>query len=463
MKPAIRVQDAVHGLLDFFDHETVVVDLLRTTELQRLRRIRQLGLSHLVYPAAEHSRLAHSLGASHIAVRVGRHLERWSRGRYVPALCIDEGVARDFALAALVHDLGHGPLSHTWEREVVGESFDRESWSQSLGLSDEIANTGAAWHELVTQALLLWPDGELHRLLERFEEGTSERIAALLRGTYYLGYLPRLLASDIDVDRADYMLRDAFQTGVPHTFDLDWLISTVGMGETEASELVVGFDRRKARRVIEQFVIARRALYDTVYYHKAVHSAEGMVGLLLRRLKDMTNDDPTALANLEPRRFVRSASGAPLDPSEILDLDDNALWVMVQELERGAVSDETAIDLAQRIRARDLFKMVNVSSAAATNFFVDHDDARQRINHELKAFTRGDPRYYLHRETTSITLLSRHERKCSYFVDPRGVKPAEPVYRDDAFADFWRPSAEQRLRLFVPREAVETVERLIRR
>src|SRR5438552_5396533 len=118
-----RVQDSVHGLMEFRGMETLVIEVLRTPEVQRLRRIRQLGLVHLVFPGGEHSRLVHSLGAAYLAVLFGRRLRDAG---------VDDPAIRDFALAALFHDLGHGPLSHAWEREIVGEHFDTARWKTKL-------------------------------------------------------------------------------------------------------------------------------------------------------------------------------------------------------------------------------------------------------------------------------------------------------------------------------------------
>src|SRR3954451_20997195 len=119
-----RVQDSVHGLMEFRGMETLVIEVLRTPEVQRLRRVRQLGLVHLVFPGGEHSRLVHSLGAAYLAVLFGRRLREAGRDFISPFLLPDEIAVRDFALAALFHDLGHGPLSHAWEREIVGEGYD---------------------------------------------------------------------------------------------------------------------------------------------------------------------------------------------------------------------------------------------------------------------------------------------------------------------------------------------------
>src|SRR5262245_21120720 len=120
-----RIQDSVHGLMEFRGPESAVVDVLRTPELQRLRRIRQTGLAYLVFPGAEHSRLAHSLGASYVAVLFGRHLEDAVVNVLPGFLAPGAEATRDLAVAALCHDLGHGPLSHAWEREAIGDDFDR--------------------------------------------------------------------------------------------------------------------------------------------------------------------------------------------------------------------------------------------------------------------------------------------------------------------------------------------------
>lgn len=190
--------------------------------------------------------------------------------------CPTASAVRDLAIAALCHDLGHGPLSHAWEREMVGEKYDFDTWSRKLGIGENQRRylRGAKWHELVGSALLLWPEGQLHRILERNETSSSERIRHMLRGRYYLQYLPGILSGDIDVDRADFLKRDTHQSGVAYgRYDLDWLVSTLTIGRNDRGELVTGFDRRKSVRVVEQFLIARQALYETVYHHRTIRSA----------------------------------------------------------------------------------------------------------------------------------------------------------------------------------------------
>lgn len=145
-----RIQDSVHGLMEFRDMETLVVDVLRTREVQRLRRIRQLGLVHLVFPGGEHSRLVHSLGAAYLAVLFGRRLRDAGRDSLSEFLLPDETAIRDFALATLFHDLAHGPLSHAYEWEIVGENYPISAWKQGLGLQpdDPLLDRPLKWHVL---------------------------------------------------------------------------------------------------------------------------------------------------------------------------------------------------------------------------------------------------------------------------------------------------------------------------
>ncbi len=451
--------------MEFRGVEAGVVDLLRARELQRLRRIRQLGLVHLVFPSAEHSRLAHALGAAHVAIRFARRLHEATQELLTALLRPDEDARRDLALAALCHDLGHGPLSHAFEQEIIGDDFDRVAWGESLGLGNESLPAGLKWHELVGQGILAWPDGELHKLLEEQEEGTAARIRTMLLGEHHVPYLPRLLASDVDVDRCDFLLRDAQQSGVAYgRFDLNWLISTAAVGDRNG-ELVVGFDSRKAPRVIEQFIVARRALYDTVYQHKTVKAAEGMVGLLLRCLRHVVAEKGWLFGNEELfAPYKHLLEGQPLSPEQVLGLDDYSLWVLIMHVAKQDAHDPTAADLAQRILARDLFKQVPVAGRRIETFLGGHDRS------ELYPVVRphcspGDPRYYIHMEFSEFKTLSGEEEreKEVYLVEPAAGGPGQATLAREhpELKALFRPGEEAEQRLFAPREAIEDLRKTL--
>jgi hypothetical protein len=458
-----RVQDAVHGLMEFHGAETVIINVLRTPELQRLRRIKQIGLGHLVYPGAEHSRLVHSLGASYLAIRFAKHLEQSSQNILTEALCPNSFAVRDLAVAALCHDLGHGPLSHAWEREIVGDDYNFDNWIDKLGLSESKEYLrGSKWHELAGHALLLWEDGHLHKLLELDELGFSKRLSRMLRGQYYLKYLPRLLNGDIDVDRADFLLRDTHQCGVTYgQYNLDWLISTCTIGETGDNNLVIGYDKRKGVRIVEQFLVARRALYETVYHHKTVRSAEGMVSLFLRRFKHVLQDGTNQFKMTEIidfiKPFVKIISGEALEPYELLSLDDYSLSILIDNVAKMKDVDDTLQDLAVRILARDLFKIVPCNSRKINNF-LRKKDAYPQIHTAIRPYCRGITDYYLYVDTVKFSMFSENDSEFAYFIDDS--MKATPVREHELLRVHWQPS-EERVRLYTVHEAVESVKALI--
>jgi uncharacterized protein len=455
-----RIQDSVHGLMEFRGLETIVVDVLRTPELQRLRKIRQLGLVNYVFPGAEHSRFSHSLGAAHLALRFGGQLRDDARRIFARELVPDEHALADLALAALCHDLGHGPLSHVWEREIVGGGFDRLAWAHSLGLdpSTTIVRQGQ-WHEIVGQGLLGWPDGQLHRLLELHEEQTSARIQGMLNGQYYYPYLPRILGSDVDVDRADFIMRDTHNTGVAYgRFDLNWLISTCILGRTvDTGKWVVGFDAKKAVRVIEQFLIARQAMYDTVYHHKTVRCIEGMVALLLRRLKALVGAGAVPPVSTFLAPTLRVLEGKALGPAEVLKLDDFALFVLIDAVAEGSFRDDTAKDLARRLQARDPFKQVPVPSEEIVRFLASPDNSA-KLHEVVKRFVPGLAQYYVLIDHTQFEMLSREAAHQVLLVNSSRV--ATRGAEHDTLSPYLGP-ARTAYRLFTVGPAVESVKRLI--
>jgi uncharacterized protein len=445
--------------MEFRGMETVLIDLLRTPELQRLRRVKQLGLVDFVFPSAEHSRFVHCLGAAYLAIRFSRRLQEVSRRLFSPVIAIDETVIRDVAVAALCHDLGHGPLSHAWEREIVGQDYDRNKWISSLELGGDFGSLPLKWHELVGHGLLRWPDGQLHRLLEQQEEGSSLRISELLRGRYYLQYMPRLLASDLDVDRADFIRRDTHQTGVAYgRYDLDWLISTATLGFDEDSRVwVIGFDSRKAIRVVEQFLIARRALYETVYYHKTVRCAEGLMALFLRRLRDVVKSDSSLDLGRDFKAVVRLVGGDALGPEDCLQLDDTFVYRIIDHVVASQRSDETLQDLARRISSRDLFKLVPVSSSVVLEF-LSRPDAYERLKRTIKPYCPGEPEYYYHVDFSKFKMISDRRSEAVFLVDQE--RRARLATEHQGLQQY-RAQEQEEQRIYTLREAREAVKVMI--
>jgi uncharacterized protein len=454
-RPIWRVQDAVHGLMAFRGVAALAVDVLEAAELRRLRRIRQLGLANFAFPSAEHSRFSHSLGVAHLGVRFATELEAGAAGGDV-----DQRAIRDLALAGLCHDIGHGPVSHAWESVAIGK-FDHVQWINALGLSDEPRFRALGWHELVGQALLRREEGELHRQLEASEPGLATRVAEMLMGAHDVSFLPRLLSSDVDIDRCDFLLRDAHQTGVGYgRFDLNWLISTLAVGMADGQP-IVGFDRVKATRVVEQFLVARRAMYEMVYHHRTVRAAEATLGLFLARLRTVTQESQWSAGldgRYEPIREIMS--GRALPAAEILRLDDDLLWTLLTDIANAAPAeiDPVLADLARRVVERRLLKGVPLPDGAvfAPGLIGDVYDI-------VSAFTSGAERYYVHFDEPDFETAGEGEAYAGYLIDVEGAAAgkAHAMREEPIIGAALAPPAPRR-RIYVPEQAVVAVADRVR-
>lgn len=462
-----RIQDGVHGLIEFVGRESLAVEILGTPELQRLRRVRQLGLANLVFPSAEHSRFAHAIGAAHLGSRFAGSLRRVTRELLADGVQVDEEISRDIVLAGLCHDVGHGPLSHAWERYVI-DPYDFDEWKRALSIPDRPwLKSEMKWHELVTQACLLSDASGLRGYLEQVERGLSDRVAAILGDHYYLRYIARLLGSDVDIDRGDYILRDAIQTGVAYgRYDIDWLVSALTIGFA-GRKPAIGFDIAKGPRAVEQFLIARRALHDTVYFHKAVRSAEGMVGHLLELIQEEIREGEWApLAGFE--NLELALGGDPVELRIILELDDDVLSIYLHRLAnddtlRKAGGRKRAItEIAGRIKKRDLFRPLHLSDAELEKFVRDPFRAAEILDTEVGRHIQGDrPRDYVLYSRVPFEFFESSE-KAGFFIDTRDSARRATLMREHPEL-FHHPRTEHVLRtLYVPREAVEPLTKRIR-
>ena len=328
---AMILRDPVHGLVAFEGlAEAVVAPLLDTREVQRLRRVRQLGLTSLVFPGAEHSRFAHALGAAHVMVRLlGRLAE--VQHELPPEERLDDEARRDAIAAALLHDLGHGPFSHLFE-EVMPGARHHEEWSV-----DTVRD----------------PSTDVHAVLARLDPAMPERVAGLLEGQYRLGYLARAVSGTLDVDRCDYLLRDSHMTGVRYgIYDLDWLLRALAFGRAPSGERVLAIEGRKGLPPIEGFFLARHFMFQQVYHHKATRAAEGLIRGLFLRLGELVRDGATPRGT--PAAMASAARGEPVSLGAYLALDDS---VLLTTFSQWAESDDVILrDLARDVVVRRLPK-----------------------------------------------------------------------------------------------------------
>jgi HD superfamily phosphohydrolase len=333
------LRDPVHGLVTFEGlAEPIVTALLDTREVQRLRRVRQLGLTSVVFPGAEHSRFAHALGAAHVMVRLLARLSEVERD-LPPEERLDAEASRDAIAAALLHDLGHGPFSHLFE-EVMPGARHHESWTVDIVRDDAT---------------------DVHRALAKLDAGMPERVAGLLEGHYRLGYLARAVSGTLDVDRCDYLLRDSHMTGVRYgIYDLDWLLRALAFGRAPNGERVIAIEGRKGLPPIEGFFLARHFMFQQVYHHKATRGAEALIRGLFLRLGELVRDGSAPEGT--PLAMARAARGEPMSLGDYLALDDSVLLHGFSQWSDSP--DVTLRELAQAVVVRRLPKTLPLPEEA---------------------------------------------------------------------------------------------------
>lgn len=318
-------RDPVHGLIELRGAERPIAELLETRAMQRLRRIRQMGLAWLVYPGAEHSRFSHALGALHIAQRVSRQLK------------LDPELALHVKVAALCHDVGHGPFSHAWEHVFPGA--DHEAWGGRI----------------------VGEDRELRAALDALAPGLADTLGGFWSKQYQPAFVRKLVSSQLDVDRLDYLLRDGHYSGAGYaTYDLDWIlhalaVEDVRVGADDPRDLVI--DYRRGMYAVEQYLFARSYMYAQVYHHKTVRAAEWMLIKVFERYAQL------ARAGVEPPGLPAAAQlarGAALPVDDYLRLHDTSVTAALDAWAgRGfgpPAADHVLGDLAARLVDRRLFK-----------------------------------------------------------------------------------------------------------
>ena len=337
-----RIRDPVHGRIVFGGNrdpqqdetDRIAWDLLNTPEFQRLRRIRQLGFSDLVFPGATHSRFAHSVGVYHMARRLAEVIARRAGGQQ------DHDRQRIALLAALLHDVGHGPFSHAFEAatEALEQAKRHEVWSAEIIRGD----TG------------------VNRVLRSVDEDLPNQIGALLAEEDPKDIYSAIVSSQFDADRLDYIQRDRLMTGVEFGhIDLEWLldcleVGSVTIGENQPDEAPCLYLGPKGVQVAEEYLEARFRLYRMVYMHKTTRAAEKMLEALLGAIVSDADDE---LTKREPVLSYLKSKSPTLE--SYIALDDSAVWAAMSTWMNENVSERVSI-LSKRLRERVLYKCVDI-------------------------------------------------------------------------------------------------------
>lgn len=337
------VRDPVHNLISLSGEDgELVLGLMDRPEFQRLRRVRQLGLASLTFPGAEHSRWVHSFGVCHIARRMLAALS----SRY--GVDSDEGrelggLRREIIAAALLHDVGHGPFSHVFERALPPAMnrpsdypADHEGWSERI-------------------------------IRERFGEVLkglgvqTEVVVGLINKKNRNNLLAKdVISSQLDADRMDYLLRDSRATGARYgEFDLEWLLHCLRIGKVLVRGQTDGvhrlcFHAGKAIHVVEEYIQARELMYVQVYVHKTTRAYEAMLKSVLGLAAAITDGDMAKAPQPCPSALAKMLARQPVTTDEYLSLDDFRLWcTLVDWSQSDSGGDDRLRSKCRRLVNRD--------------------------------------------------------------------------------------------------------------
>ncbi len=386
--------DPIHDLITFekTDWDRLLLKLINTREFQRLRRIKQLGLSEMVFPGGNHSRFAHSIGVMHNSRRFLDRIEKLTGNK------LDDMHRTAVLTAALLHDIGHGPFSHAFEK-ITGDHHESRTVEIITDPSTEV------------NEVLLKHDPKLPDLLKSFfgkdPEDDSDSSGSIPR------YLVQVISSQLDADRFDYLVRDSYATGAGYgRFDSKWLIQHLLVDEGKGRLYLEG----KAYIGAESYVFARYHMYRAVYFHKTTRAAEVMLKLLFQRYKALVEHNEHVVPEAPKAFSAAFRSNSKMQLAEYLQLDDHSVSEFMKACR--SVDDPKLKELAIGILDRRLYKAVDATVAGSS---------RDDFVEQVKGLIRNKgmlPEESLVKDAASDTPYKPY--------DPDGDKPNDQIYIEDS-------------------------------
>jgi len=311
------IRDAIHDYIHV-DH-LIIWRLINSKEMQRLRRIKQLGGTYQVFQSAEHSRFVHSLGVYQVVRRMLETECLTNALSDYDKLCV--------MCAGLLHDIGHGPFSHSFE-----------------GVFEEN-------HEDMTVRMIL-EESEVHDILVSLYKQLPQDVASIIQHTHPNRILIQMVSSQLDADRMDYLLRDSYMSGTTYGhFDMSRILRTMRIRD---GKIVY---KESGVQAIENYILARYHMYWQVYYHPTARSYEHLLQSIFQRVKDLYYDGyvfQTHLHYLIPMLEHR------FQVSDFVDLDEAVILYYFKEFTRE--KDFILSDLSSRFLNRHLFKYQQLKS-----------------------------------------------------------------------------------------------------
>ncbi len=350
-------RDPIYGYIEV--EYQFILDLIDSKEVQRLRRIRQLSGVAMVFHTAEHSRFTHSLGAYHMANLVLRNVEGMEH--------LNEYEKIIFLCSALLHDIGHGPYSHAFEMVL------------------------STTHEDMTEKIILSPTTEVNQILSRIP-GLPEAVAGVIahRGKYPL--IETLVSSQLDVDRMDYLSRDAYFTGATYgTIDMQRLLRTMKIVDGKV------LCRTSGVHTLESYLMSRYHMYFQVYYHPVSRAYELLLESMYERIKDLTKKNVRIDANIDSFLNVIKNND---DIESYIELDDAYVNGFIKQFMKS--SDPVLRRLSHAFNHRKLFKYIDLADKPDPKFL-----------EKLKAKAEASPYgkyYYFENSVSAVAYLQPNKK-----------------------------------------------------
>ena len=396
-----RIRDPIHDLIVFDDDGRVdgfAWELLHTPDVQRLRRIKQLGVSEFVFPSASHNQFAHSIGVFNNARRLVQLIEREIKLNRVSGK-FDLKRAKVALFAALLHDIGHGPFSHAFEearKAIAGERAGSDAAKQKIRK-----------HEVFTADMILDPSGQIGEILSRAKVNAQD-VADIIREEIPRDMYHAVVSSSFDADRLDYIIRDRYMTGVgAGAIDLEWMMDNVRVALIDVSppettdeapdhkhSFCLGY---KARDAAEDFLLARYRLYANVYFHKATRGFEQLVSAFFRHLARAAREKGRVDGLADEHPLVRFFVSDKEEIANYRALDDTVVWGALHAI---AKSGEPQI---KRI-ASNILNRVRPFCVDIQLEFPDAPEKQRRLKHSLEQRFKSNLGESVFRDSARLSL-----------------------------------------------------------
>ncbi len=382
------IADQVHKYIDIYEKN--IIDIVDTSIFQRLRRIIQLGGVSISYPSATHSRFIHSLGAHHVANRIGNFLNK----KHPNILTQDD--LRKVSLTALIHDIGHGPFSHMFEDTIrlLCKNSNNETCSDKY--------EAFLRHENISEQIVMDDESEIAQILER-EGYNRKQLGSMIQGRSIEDkpFNNQIINSQLDADSLDYLMRDSVATGVSFgLYNLERLFDMMEL--TDDGTIII---REKGIQSVEQVVIALYMQFSRVYFHKTVRCYEYMLKLFISQVLQMLEEGK----KLEVLPFIKEFSDKPYWKT-LMTLTDDIIYTQLHYSAQKEENSPFIKKLANEILKRNLYKSIPLTEEMASQVLENKD----KINFIVRKYDypivswdidQFSSRYYTHYDETNRNAI----------------------------------------------------------